>query len=425
MIEEAISARKDGMLQRAVELLEEYCNEWPSDAGALVTLSAWKKELTESCWCMSRRDKESSSANMGFGRWSKVSEIWSHRFSSEIASEILPDVPSPVVVSDLIIVPNPSMEGFLVLNVSDGKKVGSVSIPGAKLSSSSTPVSVDSSIFFATDGSIWQTTLSSANISADPVLSDSRIKPVSHSAPSVDSGIAIFVFYEWILLYEYKNRVEHFLPFSLSKSDDLLAKPVIGEEVVFVSRCGEILLLERDRLVKLEEPKDGICSPPCLVDGSVYFERLNGTERAICSFDIRERRSVTKVIEEGFCSPEDKHLNFSPIAFNRGVLISSDVEPRFYYAERRGDEMSISSFDLNISAGYITLHQTSHILSSILGERLVGKVRRGFFHINLFSLEDGRIELFRPQTEMVAQPVSYGERLIFLVKDGVRCYAVR
>lgn len=429
-IESAITLRRDGLKERAIKELEEYCILNPCDLDMLTTLRVWKRELREESWTMARRNAYRSSYDSGFIDWSHINEVWAHHFRSSIAQEFLPDIPSPIIAWDMLIIPSPSMDSFLGYLTSDGKEIGSNSILGVRLSYASTPVYINPFLIFATDGAIYGLTLNGDRILSRQVLVDPRIQPMRFNPPIAVRDKAFFTFKDWILIYTPSTDSYRFIPIKLPRSDDLLRSPVLHiDELIFLSRFGEILYLElesckihslRKRTRKLIS--ESIYSPPCLVDSRLYFEFLNMNGlRGIYIYNLAKDEIIMHPIEEEVCSPNDTHLDFPPIGFKEGVLISSDISPRLYYVL----PTKVVPIDVRIQTGRLRLHKISHIFSCTLGNRLVGKAPGGFFHLDLLNPTDGTIDIFRPATEVISQPLNYGNRLFFVNKDGARCLSIR
>lgn len=436
LIKEAISFRAQGLRERAVRLLEDYCLENPQDLDMAVTLRVWMKEIREEGWRMARRNAGRSSSDVGFGEWGRVIELWGYEFSTSFPQESLPDIPSPIIANDTVITPDPTLQSFIGLRVNDGHLLPPKRILGTRLSYASTPVYIPPFLIFASNGSLWRISFSLNEISFDPIIEDPRIKPIEYCAPLGMEEVAIFGLKEWILLYGPKGDKTRFIPYRLTREDDRLLTPLQWNgEVVFVSRYGEILRLSfRDEgfeevevsIRRRDEIIDAVCSPPSLLRDSIYFESLNQDgSRGICHYNLSEDGGLgMERVEEGVCSPEDTHLNFPPITFQDGVIISSDIEPCLYYAHG-GYPMRIMRINIELRKGNLMVHQTSHIFALILGTHLIGKIPKGFFYIDLLNPKEGGIEVFRPATEIIAQPVNYGHRLFFVTRNGVKCYVVK
>lgn len=436
LIEEAILLRSQGLREKAIRSLEDYCLKNPGDLDMAVTLKVWKKEISQEGWAMARRNAARSSCDERFGEWSRLLELWGYEFPIPFPQETLPDIPSPIVANDMVIVPDPSLQSFLGLRVSDGHSLPSRKVLGGKLSYASTPVYLPPFLLFASNGSLWQISFSKDEISSSPIMKDSRIQILRYCTPMSIGEVAIFGLREWILLYRPQTNEARFIPYKLSRKDDVISTPLQWNgEAVFVSRYGEILRVSfrEDELEgaelsirKIEEVTDAVCSPPCLCGNSLYFESLNPDGlRSICEYSLSgDGELKMEGIEEGVCSPEDTHLHFPPIVFQDGVIVSSDIEPRLYYAQG-GYPMRVLPINIEIHKGSLRIHQISHIFAFILGSRLVGKTPKGFFYLNLLDPGEGGIEIFRPPTEMIAQPINYGHRLFFMTMMGVKCYLVK
>ncbi|HAV43465.1 TPA: hypothetical protein DCX15_05565, partial [bacterium] len=395
------------------------------------TLKVWKRELREESWTMARRNAQRSSADPEYGDWYRIIEVWNYRFHSPLSQEVLPGIPSPIIAKDMVIVPDPSNRSFLGVKVGDGEVLTSSNILSTRLSYASTPVYINPFLLFASNGAIYQFFFREKDISLKSVLSDPKILPIDYTAPVSAYGKAFFILRECALLYQPDTGEHWFIPIRLTQSEDFLRSPVLWkEELILLSRYGEILALpfknkNQYSLKRISKPLSGtICSSPCLVGETLYFEFLNEEGlRGIYAYNLRSKNLERIGVEEGVCSPDDNHLNFSPAAFQDGVLISSDITPRLFYVSG-GPPIRVTPIDLEIQTGRLQVHQTSHIFFCILGNRLVGRTPGGFFHLDLLNPKEGAIEVFRPRSEIVGQPLNYGQRLFFITQEGVRCYAI-
>lgn len=434
LIKEAISLRKQGLCQRAVKVLEDYCLENPGDLDMATTLKVWKKEVASENWRMSRRDSGRSSCDRVFGRWSRLREVWSYEFHLPFIHESLPDIPSAIIANDMAIVPDSTLQSFVGVRVNDGQAFPSPKILGGSLSYASTPVYIHPFPVFALNGALYQISFGKDKLSLNILISDPKIQLINYCTPMAAGEIAVFGLKEWILLYKPKSGKTKFVPYRLAREDDNLLSPIQWkEEAVFLSRFGEIVRIgfneaELERAKLLEDiggQLDGnIYSPPCLLQDKIYFESLSsGGLRSLCEHNLRQDVSLRMAaLEEGVCSPNDTHLHFSPIAFQNGVIVSSDLESKLFYIQA-SYPMKVIPINIELQKGNLRVYQTSHIFACILGNSLVGRVRKGFFCLDLLNPQEGMIEIFRPETEIIAQPINYSHLIFFITRTGVKCYA--
>ncbi|MEW5768703.1 MAG: hypothetical protein AB1797_14020 [bacterium] len=437
LIKEAVSLRRQGLREKALKLLEDYCLENPGDLDMTTTLKVWKKEVVTESWAMSRRDPNRSSCDRDLGEWSRLIGLWSYEFSSLFIQKFLPNIPSPIIANDMVIVPNSNLQSFIGFGVNDGCPLPSTKVLGGRLSYASTPVYIKPFLIFTLNGVLYHISFGKDKLSLNQFISDQRIQLISYCAPMANEEIAVFGFADWILLYKPHTGEARFIPYKLTREDDRLLSPIQWEdEVVFLSRFGQLLrvVFPEDDLdnakLSMEEIngriKDMVYSAPCLVKGRLYFESVNSkSSRNICEYSLSRNGSFrTEVLEEGVCSPKDTHLYFSPIAFQEGVIVSSDIESKLYYIQG-GYPMRVIPINIELARGSLRVHQTSHIFAFALDNYLIGKVPKGFFCLNLLHSNEGMIEIFRPATDIIAQPISYSHRVFFITKASVKCYATK
>lgn len=386
---------------------------------------------------MSRRDSHRSSTEEISKKWSRLADLWSYKFSSGFTQEFLPDIPSPIMANDMVIVPDPGLQSFIGIGTNDGHGLGSPKILGGRLSYASTPVYVNPFLIFALNGALYQICFDEDGLSSNLILSDSRIQLVDYCAPVATEEVTIFGLRKWILIYKPKTGEAEFIPYKFRRKDDHLLSPVQWEkEAVFLSRFGQILRAAFDEnkpdkdnlsIEEIGELGGNICSTPCLLEDRIYFEvlALKGLRRSICEYSLSGNGPLgIEGLEEGICSPMDTRLYFPFLVFQRGIILSSDLGPRLYYVQG-GDPIKVTPIDIKIKKDNLKIYQISHIFASILGSRLIGKIPKGFFSVDLLHPEEGTIDIFRPETELIGQPINSGCRLFFMTRTGVRCYAAR
>jgi len=434
VIKEVISKRRQGLRQEAIKFLEDYCLENPGDLDMVTTLKVWKKELVTENWTMSRRDSNRSSCEEDFGPWSKLINLWSYKFPAPFTQKSLPDIPSPIIANDMVIVPNSTLQSFVGLRISDGHCFLSPEILGGRLSYASTPLYLNPFLIFALNGGLYQISFGQDKLSLSSSVSDRRIELISYCAPMIIKETAVFGFRGWIFLYKPKTGEIKFIPYKLKKENDTLLSPVgWEEEMVFLSRFGQLCRLRIDEFEQaalsiedIDRLDGSVCSAPSLVKDRLYFESL-GPEgvRNICEYSLSGEGGLRmEGLEEGLCSQEDTHLYFPPIVFQDGVIVSSDIGPCLYYVQG-GYSLRITPIDIRVQEGNLRVYQTSHIFAFVLGNNLISKFPKGFFSVNLANPEQGTIDIFRPPTEIIAQLISYSRRVFFMTKVGVKCYVVR
>lgn len=437
LIREATLLRKQGLREKAIKLLENYCLENQGDLDMATTLRVWKKEIRTENWSMSRRNSHRSSNEDAVGKWSRFIDLWSYSFPSPFIQKFLPDIPSPIMANDMVIVPDSTLQSFVGIRINDGLPLASPNILGGRLSYASTPVYVNPFLIFALSGALYQISFDKEKLSSTLLVSDPKIELVDYCAPMMTGEVAVFGFRRHILLYEPKSKEAKFIPYKLAGKDDRLLSPVQWKkEAIFLSRSGQILrvVFNDDELEKAnlsveemrKELNGTICSAPCLLKDKIYFESLSleGLSRKVCEYSLLEKGALRiEGLEEGVCSPENTRLYFPSIVFQDGVIVSSDLGSRLYYVQG-GYPMKIVPIDIKIQKGNLGVYQISHIFAFILGNRLIGKIPKGFFSVDLLHPEKGTIDIFRPETEIIAQPISSGHQVFFMTKTGVRCYTV-
>jgi|GEM_PF-6420472 len=414
IIKSALSLRKNGLFTSAFNML----NTCEKDRDIKATLNVWKRELLSYSWNMARKDKERTSSNPQFGELTGITEVWKTRINFKIPPGRLPNIPSPIMADDVLITPDASLNSFIGVMTNNGEIIrGELFLPEL-LSYASTPVYLSPFILFAINGSIFKLSISNT-ILINSIFNDIRIKPVDWSCPLVFSDKAIFAFSDTILIY---GDYPEFIETKLKKDDDFLRSPVVFNQTpIFLSKYGEIQAIKQGRMEILKEPFDDIiCGSPCLFKNKLYFEgvSLSTSTRNIFAYDVLKNELIMETLPDEICLSSHIHLNFPPLVFKDGIIISSDIGSRLYYITA-SEKMVILPVEIRLKG----VHQFSSIFSSILGNFIISKSSNGFFYFNIAS-SYSRVEVFRDKTDIIAQPILRGDRVFFLTTDGIRGFRV-
>ena len=143
----------------------------------------------------------------------------------------------------------------------------------------------------------------------------------------------------------------------------------------------------------------------------------------MCVYNPRDGNWIVKEIEGEICSPDHAHLNFSPVVYRDGILLSSDVHPKVYRIRLVGDVLEIVPLEIDIQAGPAKVVNVSHIFSTVVGTYFISKTTKGFFYINLEKPKDNAMTVI--PCEVIAQPVAYKDRIFLLCEDGLRYYIIQ
>lgn len=381
---------------------------------------------TSSAWSIARRDiARSSHVSIGHNLRISLEKSWSYSFETPIRIRKTYNIPSPIIAGDFLIIPDPNMERLLALSLSDGKKQWQTERIATNLTYASSPVLASSCIIFATLGSIKQIDLNAESPTPHDTWVDKRIKMAEVlSTPLAYKEWIIFPFEDNVLVYDSQIEFGYFID---AQGVELPRSAVVFEDkVMILSKYGQVFHLKPSLILQEIERKDllakAICSAPCVSGNLIYFEVFQKRKRKICTYNIVDGNLTVGDISGESCAKDHLHFNFPPLAYNNGVIVTSDISSKLYYARCVGDNMDIMPIDIDISVGPKKVVTADHIFSVIIGTYFISKTEDGFFYINLEDMSDKGMEFFG--SEVVAQPIADQNRIFFLCRNGVRCYTL-
>lgn len=387
---------------------------------------------TFSVWTMARKDCYRSSFIPLGELQGKINITQQDYFSfdSPVNPVFLPNIPSLVVAGDMIVFPDVSMKTFRGVKISNINEV--VWKPGMladRLTYSSTPVYMSPYLFFSLGNSIRRVDLSKPNPSIESLVADPKLQMSPYCAPTAYENIVIFAFRECVYCYDLDEDKGNFISLDIIDQEDILRSPVICDgELIILSQSGRIFIIDilTGCLIKADTlPIKGIYSAPCVMGNNIYFEIFDEelNSRKVGAYCPKDGSIVTEELTDELCSPEDMHLNFSPLVFGDTVLVASDVSPVFYKVRRTGSLLENIPLELDIQVGHQRVTSVFHVFSVVVGSYLISKSMQGFFYVNLDDPSSNRIE--NMNSEMVTQPIVNGERVFFLCKDGIECFLLQ
>lgn len=359
---------------------------------------------------------------------------WFYPFHSAIKQEILPNIPSPVIAGDIVIIPNPDdlgmIKSILGLNIHSGKVLWEWQI-GHLLSYSCTPIPVNDSLYIPSHGYLRKRLINANSSESHKISAGEEVTPHEYCPPlhffHKDNPFIIFASDKSLSIYNLQNEQNCIANVPFQKPDDNIAGIVWnGEKVTIISQKGEILSFGVDKKIEslqLLKGNIGICSPPCSFGKDIYFEFMyeNDSQRRICVFAPDNGTIVEIELEhEEGCNSEHFHWKFPPLTSKDGVLLTSDLYSRIYTIKREEDVLITVTKEMDVSKGITNISQE---FSAVMGSYLISSAGRLFFYVNLDNPEEkGLMDI---GSLVIAQPaISQKGLVLFLCIDGLYCYEV-
>lgn len=380
-------------------------------------------------WTMARKDCYRSSCvskNKSHGQMN-ISHKDSYSFDSPITQRYLPDIPSPIIAEDIIILPDESLKSFKGLKISGLKDTFWKSgLQVHRLTYSSTPIYVHPYLFFPVENSIKRVKIIDTKATLETISTKHKLKLHPYCSPITYLNIVIFPFRDHVYCYDIDEEKGEYISLDLSDQQDTLRSPVIfNGELIFTSQKGEILKLDilTQSIIKEDSISvNGIYSAPCVLGENLYFEFFDETskKRNIAAYAPADGSFVMETLSNEACSKEDIHYNFSPIVFHDSVLIASDESAVYYQIRRLGETLEVIPLELNIQAGHQKIVRVSHEFSTVYGSYLISKCDGGFFYVDLDNLTFNKIENL--VSNMIAQPVIHKSKVYFLCQKGLEVF---
>ena len=392
-------------------------------------ISCRKPVLPYENW-MARGDINRSS----YKQWDKcingLRKKWVYPFPIPIKQEILPNIPSPVIAGDTVIIPNPNNQGLikslLGLKINSGEYLWEWQI-GHDLSYSCTPVPIKEFLYIPSHGYLRKRPIDGQNTQSYMISSAEQVTPFDCCLPLLHhykgKHYIIVTSTNSLAIYDLRNEQCSILEIPLQRKTDNIAGIVWnGEKVIILSQKGEILSLDENLTVRsLKLLNDGImCSPPCSLKKDVYFEFMyeNDAKRRVCSFSIDSGTIIDTDLEfEEDCSTKHFHWKFPPLIYKNSILLTSDLYSRIYIVKKEGHILLSVTKQIEVSKGVTEISQP---FSAVMGNYLISSTRKSFFYINLENLAEK--EVMDLGSLVVGQPaISEKGMLCFLCIDGLYC----
>ena len=430
----AYKFKQQGLFENAVEMLDKKC-KLTNDRGDKAVLKLWLEELDTSGWFMARRNSQRTSRSMIGNKNSplRFHRLWNYSFpNGPIPIQETINFPSPIIARDMLITFNEFLEALIGLSVKSGVVEWESGIVTNRFDYSMTSVYIRPYLFLAVPGSLKRILMYNSGSAFETVESSEHIQMSAYSVPVVLGKVAIFTFLSHVFVYDHEKERGKFYSISLRTGEMLRAPIVCNNDLFFLSNFGRIFQLPKEKdnpeimLVK-ELPCDGgeAYSAPCTIDDAIYFETVNkeGLRRVGC-YIPNDNRHIFGDLKDEFCNASHSHLNFTPISAGDGALFCSDTYPRLYKAKQVADVIEIVQIKIRTHIPSININPLSQIYSSTLNSYLVSKSLGGFLYVNLMN-GIAAAEVFQPQQwEMVSQPIFYGNKILFVCREGVMCYEV-
>jgi len=382
-------------------------------------------------WTMARKDCHRSSFTPMGKSQEKISIVHqdSLSFNSLINPSFLPDIPSPIVAREMIILPDESLRSFRGIKLSNlNEIVWKTSVLTDRLTYSSTPVYASSYLFFSVGNSIMRVDPSKINSPVEPLEADDKIQMSPYCAPITYENIVIFVFRDCVYCYDLGEEKGNFISLNITDTQDIVRSPVIcNGELIILSRNGRIFTIDiltesviKENTISIK----GVYSAPCVIESNVYFEIFDEGQniRRITAYCPKDESIVMKelILKDELCSPADMHLNFPPLVFDDFILLASDVSATFYKVKRIGSSLVIIPLELDIQVGHQKVVNVSHVFSTVLGSLLISKSKQGFFYVNLNNLCLNGLENLI--SDLITQPIVDKDMVYFFCKGNIECF---
>lgn len=383
---------------------------------------------------MARKNNNRSSCNTLNKPINALKKKWFYPYRNVIKREVLPDIPPPVIAGDIMIVPNPNdlgrIKSFIGIKMNSGEDLLWSWDVGHDLVYSSTPVPVKGSLYIPSHGYLKKRSISATDAQSNIMNAEKKINPHEYCALlpfNNDSSCIAIASTQVLSIYNLFNEQNVIVDIPLFIKEDQVTGVVWnGENVIILSKKGEILSLESDNKIQSLARIKGdvkICSPPCSVDKDIYFEFMyeNDKIKRVGVF-IQDKRKIieTELEDESDCNPKHSHWKFPPIVFKNGILLASDVYSRVYIAKRDGNHLITVPINLNISEGIVNISQE---FSAMIGSYLVSSAGKTFFYVNIDNPEDKG--MMNTNSPVIAQPAISQNGLIFILcVNGLHCYEV-
>jgi len=434
LLEAASGMRRNGLLQLAIQALEESLRLKP-ESDMKVLLAAWRRQLREARWSMARKDAERSSGRPGTNMSSPptFSPVWSARFSEDMHPEVvqaLPNIALPVVLSDGIVISGPTGRTLVSLEVDSGaQRWESPPLQDQPLGYFSTPACDGSSAYVVLEGTLIKLDVTGGCIG---VLQDERLRPVSYGPPLLAGGRIVVALQGNVLVCDVAQEWHQFLEIGLPDGDFLRPPILCGQEIVLISARGTVhhVAANADELTVIAKParESGCWSAPSVAAGEIHCERVGADTRALCAWDSdTEEWRCRELVGESFCNPGCRHLNFSPVVCDGKAVISSHAGDSWYVASKTPMGPQIQTRNASVVSGPLSIGAVSHVCMVALGRTMVGisDGLKGFYWLNLDNhTPGGGIVPFNNGWAPLVQPIAYGDLLFFYCREGVQCYRI-
>jgi hypothetical protein len=246
--------------------------------------------------------------------------------------------------------------------------------------------------------------------------------PVSFPKAAQKERHVVFPVNKGLLYHDMWRKKGTFLETN-TKKNDILFPVAVGEEIFIFSRAGRIYKAGSGKITHYSMlPGTGKWSPPVYVPGSglVYFERYTRRKRYINAWSPQTGALFSKPLDDLICDPDDSHFHYPPNPYKSGVLLVSGHEPLLYHVRSTGNDIQVKEIPLSITDGNRRVLNIEYLFSMVHEPYFISKIPGGFFYVNIENTKENGIEV--QEGEMMCKPIVFENRLIFICKDGIRCF---
>ncbi len=426
----AVFLKQSGYLEKGIELLEKYC-DLCGDDGDRIALKLWRQELSRSSWSMARKDSKRTSQAFLPGEKQPMSFVmmWEKLFPfGSLAKEAVWNLPAPIIAYDLLITFNSTMQGFVGWDLSSGRLIWESGVIAACLEYAMTPVYLDPYLYFLTPGSIRRKSIRGSNNPMEVLTTSKDLHPYLYAAPLAWGKTFVTVVPGQIFLYNHGSGQSRWYPMSLKDQEHLQMPVVCNHDLYILSNRGRLFRLSQDyklEIVSNLSDQKMIYGAPVVVAEKIYFECVTPQGvRQIGCYNFQEAKVYLKKLEEEICSVTHTHLNFPPIAGDNSVFFCSDNHTRLYQAQQLGEVLEVIPIQMFTQNSGILLNQLPQFYSFMLHNIFLSKNNTGFSYINTFNGKANMVAFLPHRWEIISQPISYGNKLLIVCKEGIKCYEI-
>lgn len=328
-------------------------------------------------------------------------------------------LPPPVIVGDLLVVPDTRQGSLLALKITTGEKAWELKDAFYP----ERPFKIYFSYPYIYIFSFGRVEIIKPDLSREVIYSDNSFIPLEFSCPVTIKTMIFFPYENCLLvLSKLEDRRCFLLQVELAEGDYFHSPVELKEEILVGSKKGKLfkLYLKNGSFFKgCGSVADGEVAGQLLArQDTLCFESFNEGRRLV-NFWKSENENRVIEISDSLCSPQDEHFNYVPISYQDGLLLIDDTSPYLYYIHPER-HLVPKRIHLEVGIGPVRLQQISPTLSFFQEPYFISSIPGGFFCYNLENSQEPIVE-FLPG-EMITRPVYFNNRLILTTEREIKCY---